>query len=240
MGAQWKHAGRVDSAARRGLIFGKLAKEIAVAARLGDPHPESNARLRAAIEAAKKHSVPKDTIDRAIKKGAGLLDDQAQYEIVTYEGFTPHKVPVIVECLTDNKNRTASDVRVLFRKGQLGAMGAVAWMFDRLGVIEAMHPTPNLDIEGSAIEAGAQNVEQLEEEDKEEGKTGARFYTEVTDLDSVTKQLTEAGWIVSKSELSYIAKNSVELSAEARKEVEAFLGDIDDNDDVHRVYAALG
>jgi YebC/PmpR family DNA-binding regulatory protein len=239
MGAQWKHAGRVDSAARRGLIFGKLAKEIAVAARIGDPNPENNARLRAAVEAARKQSVPRDTIDRAIKKGAGLLDDQAQYEIVTYEGFTPHKVPVIVECLTDNKNRTASDIRVLFRKGQLGAMGAVAWMFDRMGVIEATHSTPSLDIEAAAIEAGAQNVEELDAEDKEEGKSGARFYTEPTDLDTVNKALTEAGWVVSKSELSYIAKNSVELSPEARKEVESFLGDIDDNDDVHRVYAGL-
>lgn len=239
MGAQWKHAGRVDSAARRGLVFGKLAKEIAVAARLGDPHPENNARLRAAIEAARKQSVPRDTIERAIKKGAGLLDDQAQYEIVTYEGFTPHKVPVIVECLTDNKNRTASDIRVLFRKGQLGAMGAVAWMFDRMGVIEATHSTKGLDIEAAAIEAGAQNVEELDAEDKEEDQSGARFYTEPTDLDVVNKQLTEAGWVVSKSELSYIAKNSVELSPEAKKEVEAFLGDIDDNDDVHRVYAGL-
>jgi YebC/PmpR family DNA-binding regulatory protein len=239
MGAQWKHAGRVDSAARRGLIFGKLAKEIAVAARVGDPNPEHNARLRAAIEAARKQSVPRDTIERAIKKGAGLLDDQAQFELVTYEGFAPHKVPVIVECLTDNKNRTASDIRVLFRKGQLGAMGAVAWMFDRMGVVEATHATSDLDIEAAAIEAGAQNVELLDEEDREEGKAGARFYTEPTDLDTVNKALTEAGWVVSKSELSYVAKNNVSVSGDARRDVEEFLGDIDDNNDVHRVYVAL-
>jgi YebC/PmpR family DNA-binding regulatory protein len=239
MGAQWKHAGRVDSANRRGQVFGKLAKEIAVAARLGDPHPENNARLRAAIEAARKNSCPRDTIERAIKKGAGLLDETVNYEIVTYEGFTPHKVPVIVECLTDNKNRSASDIRVLFRKGQLGAMGAVAWMFDRLGVIEATQSKPGVDIEGAAIEAGAQDVEPLEEGEFEEGQTGARFFTEPTDLDAVNKQLTESGWAVSKSELSYRAKSHVELTPEARKEVEEFLGDIDENDDVHRVYAGL-
>src|SRR5687767_4539613 len=140
MGAQWKHAGRLASANKRGAIVGKLAKEIIVAAKLGDPNPENNPRLRAAVEAAKKQSVPRDTIERAIKKGAGLLDEQINYETIVYEGFAPHKVPVIVECLTDNRNRTAADVRVLFRKGQLGGAGAVAWMFDRMGIVEATHP----------------------------------------------------------------------------------------------------
>ena len=229
----------MDSAARRGLVFGKLAKEIAVAARIGDPHPENNARLRAAIEAARKASVPRDTIERAIKKGAGLLDGAASYEIVTYEGFTPHKVPVIVECLTDNKNRSASDIRVLFRKGQLGAIGAVAWMFDRVGLIEATRAGTDHDVEAAAIEAGAQDVEGLDAEEVEEGQTGARFYTEPTDLDAVSKQLHESGWAVSKFELSYRPKNLVEVAGDARKEVEQFLGDLEDNDDVHRVYASL-
>lgn len=220
-------------------MFGKLCKEIAVAARLGDPHPDNNARLRAAIEAAKKSSVPRDTIERAIKKGAGLTDETVVYETVVYEGFGPHKVPVIVECLTDNKNRTASDVRQLFRKGQLGSPGSVAWMFDRLGVIEATHKTKGLDIEAAAIEAGAQDCETLDATEVEEGGSGGRFYTEPGDLDSVNKQLTEAGWVISQSELSYRAKSTVELSAEALKEVEQFLGDIDDNGDVHRVYAGL-
>lgn len=239
IGAQWKHAGKQDAAAKRGLVFGKLAKEIAVAARIGDPAPENNARLRAAIEAARKASVPRDTIDRAIKKGAGLLDGVVIYETVIYEGFTPHKVPVIVECLTDNKNRTAADVRVLFRKGQLGAMGAVAWMFDRLGVIEATHKDGSKDSEEAAIEGGAQDVEQLEAEEIEEGHSGGRFYTDPADLDAVNKALTASGWAISKSELSYRAKSYVEVAGEARKEVESFLGDIDDNDDVHRVYAGI-
>ena len=239
MGAQWKHAGRQDSAAKRGLVIGKLAKEISVAARLGGADPEHNARLRAAMESARKSSVPRDTIERAIKKGAGIGDDSVIYETVIYEGFTPHKVPVIVECLTDNKNRTASNVRVLFRKGQLGAMGAVAWMFDRLGLIEASHKSGSIDIEGAAIEAGAQDVERLEGDDVESGKTGARFFTDPADLDTVNKALTEGGWVVSMSELGYRPKSHVDVTGEARKEVETFLGDIDDDDDVHRVYAGI-
>lgn len=239
MGAQWKHAGKADNAKKRGLMFGKLSKEIAVAARLGDPNPEHNARLRAAIESARKASVPRDTVERAIKKGAGLLDETVNYETIVYEGFTPHKIPVIVECLTDNKNRTAGDVRVLFRKGQLGSIGAVGWMFDRLGVIEATINKPGIDIEGAAIEAGAQEVEPLEGEEVEAGHTGASFFTEPTDLDAVNKALTQMGWAISKSELTYRAKDYPDLTDEQRKEVSEFLSDIDDNDDVHRVYAGI-
>lgn len=239
MGAQWKHAGRVDNANKRGKIIGKLCKEIIVAAKIGDPHPDNNARLRAAVEAARKQSVPRDTIERAIKKGAGLLDETVQFDLVTYEGFAPHKVPLIVECLTDNRNRTAADVRILFRKGQLGGAGSVTWMFDRLGVIEATHSDKSLDIEGAAIEAGAQNVEPLEASEVAAGQLGARFFTDPGDLDSVNKALTSAGWVVSLSELSYIAKNFSELSADQKKEVTDFLEAIDDNDDVHRIYTAI-
>ncbi len=240
MGAQWKHSGRVANADKRGRVFGKLCKEIVVAAKLGDPNPEGNARLRAALEAARKMSVPKDTIDRAVKKGAGLLDgDNVQFEIVTYEGFTPHKVPIIVECLTDNKNRTASDIRVAFRKAQLGSMGAVAWMFDRLGIIEATHEDQNQDPEEAAIEAGAQNVETIDASEDEENKKGARFFSDPADLDVVNKELTSRGWKISKSELGYVPKNLVEVSAEQKKEIEEFLVGVDDYDDVHRIYVAL-
>jgi YebC/PmpR family DNA-binding regulatory protein len=239
MGAQWKHAGRVQNAAKKGAVVGKLTKEIIVAAKIGDPNPDNNHRLRAAIEAARKQSVPRDTIERAIKKGSGQLDDSVAFELVTYEGFAPHKVPVIVECLTENKNRTASEIRILFRKGQLGSIGSVGWMFDRMGVVEATHKDSSLDIEGVAIEAGAQNVEPLEKEDVPAGNAGARFFCDATDLASVSKFLAGAGWTVTLCELSYIAKNYSELSDEQRKEVTEFLGDVDDNDDVHRIYAAL-
>ncbi|NDD90494.1 YebC/PmpR family DNA-binding transcriptional regulator [bacterium] len=239
MGAQWKHAGRLQNSSKRSALVGKLVKEIIVAAKMGDPSPENNARLRAGVEAAKKQSVPRDTIERAIKKGAGLLDDPVQFETISYEGFAPHRVPVIVECLTDNKNRTAADVRVLFRKGQLGSQGAVAWMFDRLGVVEATMGQAGVDIEGAAIEAGAQNVEPLEVEEVLAGQTGARFFADPTDLDSVSKALVQAGWTVTLAELSYVPKSIVELAEAEKKEAIEFLQALDDHDDVHRVYTAL-
>ncbi len=156
-----------------------------------------------------------------------------------YEGFAPHNVPVIVECLTDNKNRTASEMRVFFRKGQLGSIGSVGWMFERVGVLEAMHSKANIDREDSAIEAGAQDVEALEASEVGEGQTGGRFYSEASDLDKVNKNLADLGWIISKSELAYRSKTDVELSPEQYKDVADFLGAIDDFDDVHRVYAGL-
>jgi len=237
MGAQWKHAGQQANANKRGAIFGKLVKEIIVAAKLGDPLPENNSRLRAALESARKQSVPRDTIERAVKKGAGLLEP-VSYETIVYEGFAPNQVPVIVECLTDNKNRTASDIRVLFRKGQLGNQGSVGWMFDRLGVIEATREGTH-DIEGVAIESGAQNVEPLESADVPAGSTGARFFCETTDLDAVNKALAAQGWSITLSEMSYLAKNKVELDAAKKAETVAFLTEIDDHDDVHRIYTAL-
>ncbi len=239
MGAQWKHAGKMENSGKRGALISKLVKEIMVAAK-GGADPDGNARLRAAVEAAKKASVPRDTIERAVKKGAGLLDGQIIYESVTYEGFAPHKVPVIVECLTDNKNRTAADVRVLFRKGQLGSIGSVTWMFDRLGVVEATHADRSLDIESVAIEAGAQNVEPLEaSEIGTPGHVGARFFCDPTDLDSVSKFLTQNAWTLTLSEMSYIAKNEAAISDDQKKEVADFLNSVDEHDDVHRVYTAL-
>jgi YebC/PmpR family DNA-binding regulatory protein len=240
MGAQWKHAGRTANAAKRGALISKLVKEIIVAAKSGDPNPDNNARLWAAVQAAKKGSVPRDNIDRALKKGAGLLDDGLSYESVFYEGFAPHRVPVIVECLTDNKNRTASDVRVIFRKGQLGSIGSVGWMFDRRGVVEATHADASLDREGVAIEAGAQDVEELDPASVEvTGGIGARFLCDPKDLDAVSKFVTANGWTIHQSELSFLAKSFVDLGESERKEVVDFLGELDDHDDVHRVYAGI-
>jgi YebC/PmpR family DNA-binding regulatory protein len=238
MGAQWKVAGKAAKAAQQGAMFSKLAKEISVSAKLGGPDPNSNPRLRAAIEAAKQ-SMPRDTIERNIKKGAGLLDEKITYETLTFEGFAPHKVPLIVECLTDNKNRTNSDIRVLFRKAQLGNSGSVAYMFDRVGIIEATHAEVK-DPEEAAIEAGAQNVEPMKKEDLDkDAKTGATFYTEISDLNAVSNALNAAGWKITTSELGFKAKNPVEVTGNALNEVIEFLQSIDENDDVHRVYAAL-
>jgi len=239
MGAQWKQAGREANATKRGQIVGKIVREILVAAKLGDSDPQLNARLYAAIEAARKASVPRDTIERAIKKGSGQTDDKVNYELVTYEGFAPHKVPVIVECLTDNRNRTAPEIRHLFKVGSLGAPGSVGFFFDHLGVVEATHTDKTRDAETDAIEAGAQNVEALEAGDIPAGHIGARFICEIKDLDTVSKFLARSGWKVLAAELRYLAKSFADLSDNHRKEVADFLNSLDDHDDVHRVYAAL-
>lgn len=230
MGAQWKHKGRIDAANAKGRIISKMAKEIMLAAR-GGADPDSNARLRAAVEAAKKHSVPKDTLERAIKKGAGLLDGAAQFETVTFEGFAPHRVPVIVECLTDNKNRTTPNMRVLFRKGQLSA---VAWDFAHVGLVDASAGDGSPDAETAAIEAGAQDFEH----DAEEGT--CRFYTEAADLDAVSRALTAQKWTVSAMRLGWRAKNPVKVEdPAARAEVEEFLNALDEDDDVQHIYVGL-
>jgi YebC/PmpR family DNA-binding regulatory protein len=232
MGAQWKHKGRTENAAAKGRLFSKLAKEIIIAAKAG-PDPEMNPRLRLAVEAAKKASMTRDTLERAIKKGSGQLDGPVNYELVTYEGFAPHQVGVIVECLTDNKNRTAGNIRPLFnKKGQLAASGAVSWDFNRLGVVEALAEAAGLDAESAAIEAGADDLEA-----GDEGVT--RFFCEPTSLDAVQKALGGLGWKVQSASLQWIAKNPVSLEGEARAEVEAFLEAIDEDDDVQNIYVAL-
>lgn len=239
MGAQWKQAGREANAQKKGQMVVKLVREITVAAKLGGADPDLNARLAAAVEKAKKASVYRDTIERAIKKGAGLTDEVVNFETVVYEGFAPHKVPVIVECLTDNRNRTAPDIRNLFKAGSLGQPGSVGFFFNHLGVVEATHTDPNRDAEGDEIEAGAQEVEPLEADETPAGQKGARFLTEIKDLDGVSKHLKAAGWNIIASEIRYVAKNFTELSDAAKKEVGDFLTAIDDHDDVHRVYAAM-
>jgi len=231
MGAQWKAKGKEAAAAAKGRIFTKLAREIIVAARNG-ADPSMNPRLRLAVEQAKKASMPKETLERAIKKGAGLLDEVVNYEKLTYEGFAPHRVPMIVECLTDNTNRTASNIRVLFRKGQLGALGSVSWDFDYLGMIEATPNSPDADPEVAAIEAGAQDLEP-----SEDGVT--LFLTAPTDMDAVQRALPEHGFTVQSAKLGYRAKNPVTLGEAERAEVETFLENIDADDDVQNVYVGL-
>ena len=235
MGAQWKAKGKELAANAKGTVFGKLAKEIMVAARSG-ADPSLNARLRLVVEQARKVSMPKDTLERAIKKGAGLTGDAVHFEHVIYEGFAPHRVPVMVECLTDNLNRTASEVRVLFRKGHLGTSGSVSWDFDHIGMIEAEPAAAGADPELAAIEAGAQDFEPGEEE----GTT--LFVTDAVDLDLVSRALPAQGFTVLSAKLGYRAKNPIApatLSASELEEVEAFLAAIDANDDVQTVFAGL-
>ncbi len=235
MGAQWKAKGKELAANAKGKLFGRLAKDIMIAARSG-ADPASNSRLRLVVEQARKVSMPKETLDRAIKKGAGLTGESVSFERVIYEGYAPHRVAVMVECLTDNVNRTAPEMRVLFRKGQLGTSGSVAWDFDHVGMIEAEPNTPGVDAEMAAIEAGAQNLEPGEED----GTT--LFLTDPTDLDLVSRALPAQGFTVLTAKLGYKAKNPIDpasLSAEHLEEVEAFLAAIDGNDDVQNVFVGL-
>jgi YebC/PmpR family DNA-binding regulatory protein len=240
MGAQWKAKGKELAASARGKLFGRLVKDILVAARNG-ADPASNSKLRLCVEQARKVSMPKDTLDRAIKKGAGLTGEVVNYEHVIYEGFAPHQVAVMVECLTDNVKRTAPEMRVLFRKGQLGTSGSVSWDFDHLGIIEAEPANKDADVEMAAIEAGAQDFEAGDAD--EDGKvTTTLFYTDATDLDLVSRALPAHGFTVLSAKLGYKAKNPVNpstLSAEQLEEVEAFLSAIDGNDDVQNVYVGL-
>ncbi len=139
MGAQWKQKGREANSKAKAKLLSKAAKEVLIAAKTG-ADPSSNPRLRLAIEYAKKVNMTRDTLERLIKKGSGQLDEAVNYELVTYEGFGPHRVPVVVECLTENRTRTAANVRGIFRHGQIAATGAVTWDFDRLGAIDAKGP----------------------------------------------------------------------------------------------------
>ena len=235
MGAQWKAKGKAQAADARGKLFGRLVKDIMVAARSG-ADPAANSRLRLVVEQARKASMPKDTLDRAIKKGAGLTGEAHHFEHVMYEGFTPHQVPVMVECLTDNVKRTAPEMRVLFRKGHLGSAGSVAWDFNHIGLIEAEPTAAGSDAEVAAIEAGAQDFEPGETE----GST--LFLTDAGDLDLVSRALPAQGFTVLSARLGYRAKNPIDpasLGAAHLEEVEAFLAAIDANDDVQHVYVGL-
>ncbi|MCO7569333.1 MULTISPECIES: YebC/PmpR family DNA-binding transcriptional regulator [Pseudomonas] len=232
MGAQWKVKHKEAAANAKGKIFGKLVKEITIAARNG-ADVATNAHLRLVVEQAKKASMPRETLERAIKKGSGQLGETVQYHRVTYEGFAPHQVPLIVECVTDNINRTVAEIRVAFRKGQLGASGSVSWDFNHVGMIEASPDSPDADPELAAIEAGAQDFEP-----GEEGAT--LFLTEPADLDAVQKALPEHGFTVLSAKLGYQPKNPVSgLSDEQMAEVEAFLEGLDNHDDVQDMFVGL-
>ena len=194
------------------------------------------------MEKARKASVTRDVIERAIKKGAGLGGDAMQLEHVVFEGYAPHKVPVIVEVMTDNHNRSAGDLRVLFKKGQLGGAGSNKFLFDHVGIVEAHHPDAATDLEGTAIEAGANEFEPIshqQNDDVPEGTAAARFLTDRTAVHAVATWLKQHGWSVVTAELGYVAKMFPDLDDTARAEVGEFLQALEDNDDVQRVWAAV-
>jgi YebC/PmpR family DNA-binding regulatory protein len=220
--------------AKRGKLFSKLSRAIIVAAREGGPEPEGNATLATAIQKAKDASMPKDTIDRAIARGAGAgTDGDAAYETVTYEGYGPGGVAVFVEALTDNRNRTASEVRHIFAKndGNLGTNGAVAWLFERKGVI--LVPADAVDEEElmlAAADAGAEDV-TLE---------GSSFQVTCApdDLAAVREALEEAGIPIESADLTMLPKTSVAINDEGTaKKLLRLMDALEENDDVQSVYA---
>ena len=242
MGRQWLHAKRLVAGAKKAKTNTKLVRDIALAARNG-ADPAMNARLAAAIDKAKKESVPKDAIQRAIDKGAGVGDDKLVLEYVVYEGRAPHNVPVIIEVYTDNLQRTAPEMRVLFRKGQLATSGSNKFVFDHVGLVEAHRPfDANIDLEEAAIEAGANEVEPLTHDQNDDipaDATGAKFVCDRTDVATVSKWLAANGWTVVTSEIGYVPKQLADLTEDQQADVGDFLHALNDHDDVHRVWAAV-
>jgi YebC/PmpR family DNA-binding regulatory protein len=220
--------GRADKA--RSKLFSKLAREITVAAKLGMPDPAFNPRLRAAILAAKAENVPKDNIERAIKKSQG--GDAESYDEIRYEGYAPAGVAVIVEALTDNRNRTAGEVRAIFTKngGNLAETGAVSFMFDHVGVVEYDAGVASADaMLEAAIEAGAEDVISSED--------GHQVFTRPDELSDVAKALEAKFGEPRKSALTWKPQNTVAVDDEAGEKVIKLIESLDDNDDVQNVYA---
>jgi YebC/PmpR family DNA-binding regulatory protein len=220
--------GRQDKV--RSKLFGKLAREITVSAKLGLPDPAFNPRLRAAIVAARAENMPKDNIERAIKKASG--NDAENYDEIRYEGYGPGGVAVIVEALTDNHNRTAGEVRATFTKngGNLATTGAVSFMFNHLGVVEYDAKAASADqMLDAAIEAGADDVTSNED--------GHQIFTTSDNLHDVAKALEAKFGEPRKSGMLWKPQNTVALDDEAGEKMLKLIELLDDNDDVQNVYA---
>jgi YebC/PmpR family DNA-binding regulatory protein len=221
--------------AKRGKLFSKLSRAIIVAAKEGGGNPADNLALQNAIEKARSYSMPKDNIDRAIAKGSGADADASAFETVVYEGFGPSGVAVIVEALTDNRNRTASDVRHTFAKndGNLGGSGAVAWLFERRGVVVVADPgarSAEDELMLAAAEGGAEDVV----------RDGTTFQVtcEPEQLAAVREAVEAAGFAVDAAELTMVPKTTVEVADENEaKKVLRLMDQLEDNDDVQDVYA---
>ena len=219
--------------AKRGKLFSKLSRAIIVAAKEGGPDPAGNLALQNAIEKARSYSMPKDNVDRAIAKGSGADSDTSAFETVVYEGYGPSGVAVIVEALTDNRNRTASDVRHVFSKndGNLGGSGAVAWLFERRGVVVVdADGVDEDDLTLAAAEGGAEDV----------ARDGASF--EVTsapeDLVTVREAIEAAGIPVVSAELTMVPKTTIEVAEEGpAKKILRLMDELEENDDVQDVYS---
>ena len=215
---------------KRGAVFTKMGREISVAARAGGGDPDGNFRLRLAIERARAENMPLDTIKRAIEKATGG-GDGAQYEEITYEGYGPHGVAIIVETATDNKNRTAADVRSILVKagGSLAVSGSVAWQFEQRGVILLAPGGDPVEMSLVAIDAGADDVDTSADQ--------GEVYTKPNELEAVRRSLEAGGVKIESAELSMIAKNTVELDESKARQAMRLVELLEDLEDVQRVTA---
>jgi len=231
--SKWKnirlHKGKAD--VERGKVFGKLARELTIAAKLGGGNPDSNPRLRLAVEKARDESMPADNIKRAIQKGTGELASE-NYEEVTYEGYGPGGVAVLVEATTDNRNRTVADLRHLFSRhgGNLGESGSVAWQFSRKGVIEVLAEGREEEaVMEAALEAGAEDLAH-------EGDT-YEITTPANDLTTVRASLESRGIAVDSASLEMVPQSTVRLESDSARRMLKLMDALEDHDDVQRVAA---
>ena len=232
--SKWSTIKRKKGAAdaKRGALFGKLSKAITVAAREGGGDPDMNPALGLAIQKAKGANMPNDNIQRAVDKGTGAGSDGVEYERITYEGYAPGGVAVLVEVLTDNRNRAASDVRYIFSKngGNLGTTGSVSYLFDRKGVILVPKDAVDEDtLMEAALEAGADDVEEMEED--------YRVVTTPEEFTAVRDALDESGIEYENAEITLEPQNSIDLEAGTARQTLRLIDALEDNDDVQEVYA---
>ena len=234
--SKWASIKRSKAAndSKRGALFTKLGREIVVAAREGGPDPEANFRLRLVLDKARAANMPKDNIDRAIKRGSGDGGDGVEMVESYYEGYGPHGTAILVQVLTDNRNRTVSEVRHVFTRhgGNLGSEGCVAWMFDRKGyiVVEQGENDPD-EIALVAIDAGADDVET--------GEDSVEIYTQLEDFKSVREALAEAGYMASTAQLSFIPQSTMSLSEKETLQTMKLLELLEELDDVQEVFSNL-
>ncbi|HLS03525.1 MAG TPA: YebC/PmpR family DNA-binding transcriptional regulator [Actinomycetales bacterium] len=229
--ATTKHKKAITDA-KRGKLFAKLVKNVEVAARTGGPDPAGNPTLYDAIQKAKRSSVPNDNIDRAVKRGGGLEEGAAEYQTIMYEGYGPNGIAVLVECLTDNRNRAASDVRVAFTRngGTMADPGSVSYLFSRRGVV--IVPKKDLsedDILAAVLEAGAEEITDLGEV--------FEIQSEATDVVAVRTALQEADIEYDSAESSFVPSMLVEVDVEGARKIVQLIDALEDSDDVQNVFA---
>jgi YebC/PmpR family DNA-binding regulatory protein len=232
--SKWSTIKRKKGAAdaKRGALFGKLSKAITVAAREGGGDPETNPALHLAVQKAKNANMPNDNIQRAIDKGTGASSETETYERITYEGYAPGGVAVLVDVLTDNRNRAASDVRYVFSKngGKLGTSGSVSYLFERKGVILVPKESTDEDeLMEVALEAGAEDVEEQEND--------YRVVTAPEDFTAVRHALTEAEIPYENAEITMEPQNSIDLDAGTARQTLRLIDALEEKDDVQEVYA---